>query len=147
MYIPENMFHNHLTPHVFAMHNLNWKIKKIEVGSFNATTAIIIENSGHETSTEEIIQIEGVSIPISTLCNMDTLITIPETVINVCYISAMDRQNSRKLSNIEGVFLIWRLGRYAAKPRLLQLPHEETLICLDFLHFVPGCYNTKRQAK
>lgn len=44
VYIPEDMAYNNETPHVFAMDNLDWKKKTLEGGSFNATTAIIIEN-------------------------------------------------------------------------------------------------------
>lgn len=44
VYIPDNMSVNHESHHVFAMDNLDWKKKTLEGGSFNATTAIIVEN-------------------------------------------------------------------------------------------------------
>ncbi|KAK5916166.1 hypothetical protein CesoFtcFv8_001688 [Champsocephalus esox] len=44
VYIPDTMMKNSEIPHVFAMDNLDWKMKTLESGSFNATTAIIIEN-------------------------------------------------------------------------------------------------------
>lgn len=44
VYVPETMARNCEIPHVFGMDNLDWKKKTLEGGSFNATTAIIIEN-------------------------------------------------------------------------------------------------------
>jgi len=42
VYIPDGMTHG--ATHVFAMDNLDWKKNTLGGGSFNATTAIIIEN-------------------------------------------------------------------------------------------------------
>ena len=44
VYIPENMSNNRKMSHVFPMSNLDWKKNTLEGGSFNTTTAIIIEN-------------------------------------------------------------------------------------------------------
>jgi len=42
VYIPDGMTHG--ATHVFAMENLDWKKNTLGGRSFNATTAIIIEN-------------------------------------------------------------------------------------------------------
>lgn len=52
VYVPEIMTKNCKIPHVFAMDNLDWKKKTLEGGSFNATTAIIIENQEIERVQE-----------------------------------------------------------------------------------------------
>ncbi|KAF3854194.1 hypothetical protein F7725_022249 [Dissostichus mawsoni] len=58
VYVPETMMKNSEIPHVFAMDNLDWKMKTLEGGSFNATTAIIIEN-------QKIVRVqEGARFPL-----------------------------------------------------------------------------------
>ena len=47
------MSHNQRIQHVFAMDNLDRKRKTLEGGTFNATTAIIVDNIGNVTSGED----------------------------------------------------------------------------------------------
>ena len=61
VYIPENMTQHQKTPHVFAMDNLDWKRKTLEGGSFNATTAIIIESP--ELTGNKARNVDAVKLP------------------------------------------------------------------------------------
>jgi hypothetical protein len=133
VYIPENMSHNCKTPHVFAMDNLDWK-KTLEGGSFNATTAIIIENP--EESTNQARREEGVRLSTSTSQRRKTLSDVPDTAVPPCHISAKDRQRSRSLDHIgnvesletpsdhtaEELLLMWRLERMVTNSQLLDAP-------------------------
>lgn len=59
VHVPETMTKNCKIPHVFSMDNLDWKKKTLDGGSFNATSAIIIENEQIERFQE------GASLPTS----------------------------------------------------------------------------------
>ena len=85
------MMKNCKIPHVFAMDNLDWKKKTLEGGSFNATTAIIIENK--ETMTVQA----SARVPTSTSDRRKTLSDVADPPASMCYISAKDRQSSRSL--------------------------------------------------
>jgi len=54
VYVPENMSHNTKTPYVFAMNNLDWKMKTLEGSSFNATSANVIENPENQRTEAEV---------------------------------------------------------------------------------------------
>ena len=46
----ENVSLNCGTPHIFAMNNLDWKKKTLEVGSFNAKSVIVIEHRDNSSN-------------------------------------------------------------------------------------------------
>jgi len=73
--------------HAFTMDNIDWKKNTLGGGSFNATTAITVNERGG----------------CDALCPIfwkSTLGDVPNTEFPVCYISAKDRQKSRSLSSI-----------------------------------------------
>ena len=101
VYIPENMSDNRKMPHVFAMDNLDWKKKTLEVhGSFNATTAFIIENPDSSDNDQHA---KAITISTSTPEQRNTLFSGPSTSIPTIRISAKNRQISRALGNIMDV--------------------------------------------
>ena len=161
VYIPENMSHNQGIQHVFAMDNLDWKRKTLEGGTFNATTAIIVENIVSVTCDEAARRFSDVSIPVATSCRRKTLSCISNTTIPVCYISARDRQTSRNLTNIERVgmldttsdnsaeqlLLIWRLGRCVVTSQLLHVPYEDDVTLPGFSAFCARQLEHKQACK
>uniref|UniRef100_UPI00358F52E3 uncharacterized protein isoform X1 n=1 Tax=Myxine glutinosa TaxID=7769 RepID=UPI00358F52E3 len=136
VFVPEAMVHNHASLHVYAMDNLDWKKNTLEGGTFNATTAIIIENP--VMSSTLITHPDNISLPTSSLSRKKTLSGVSETNIPNCHISASDRRNSRSLCNIDDVnsletasdetaeemLLFWRLGRQVKTSQLLHVPYE-----------------------
>ncbi|XP_030833483.1 uncharacterized protein LOC105441519 [Strongylocentrotus purpuratus] len=132
VYIPETMAKNSEIPHVFAMDNLDWKKKTLEGGSFNATTAIVIENQELERAQE------GTRLRTSTSDRRKTLFDVEDPPPSTCHISARDRQTSRSLQCIEkleslmtssdgqaeDVLLMWRLGRMITTSQLLDAPTD-----------------------
>ena len=161
VYIPENMSHNQSIEHVFAMENLDWKKKTLEGGTFNATTAIIVENIGSVTCEEAARRFSDVRIPDAASCRRKTLSCISNTTIPVCYISARDRQTSRNLTNIERVgmldttsdnsakqlLLIWRLGRCVVTSQLLHVPYEGDVTLPGFSAFCARQLEHKQASK
>ena len=133
VYIPDGMTHG--ATHVFAMDNLDWKKKTLGGGSFNATTAIIIEN---QVTANQSMREESVTLSVPTSGSQKTLCDVSTAEFPVCYISAKDRQSSRSLSSIEDVenlatvcdntaemmLHVWRLGRIAPASQLLNVPSE-----------------------
>ena len=133
VYIPEKMSNNRKMPHVFAMDNLDWKKKTIESGSFNATTAIIIENPDSSDNDQHA---KALTISTSTPEQRNTLPFGPSTSIPTIRISAKDRHISRCLGNILDVdyshtqadriskcmLLVYRLGREATTSQLIDTP-------------------------
>ncbi|KAF3844264.1 hypothetical protein F7725_013605 [Dissostichus mawsoni] len=132
VYVPETMMKNSEIPHVFAMDNLDWKMKTLEGGSFNATTAIIIEN-------QKIVRVqEGARLATSTLDRKKTLCDITDLPAPMCHVSAKDRQRSRSLEHIEklesldtssdgtaeDLLLMWRLARMVTTSELLDAPPD-----------------------
>ena len=85
VYIPENMSDNRKMPHVFAMNNLDWKKKTLEGGSFNATTAIIIENTDSSDNDQHA---KAVTISTSTPEQRNILPSGPSTSIPTIRIPA-----------------------------------------------------------
>ena len=63
VYIPDSMSHSCEGIHVFAMDNLDWTKKTLGGGSFNATTAIIIENAEQLGSADHARRDERISTP------------------------------------------------------------------------------------
>ena len=61
--IPDRMSHSFEGIHVFAMDNLDWTKNTLEGGSFNATTAIIIENAEQDGSADHARRDERISTP------------------------------------------------------------------------------------
>ena len=133
VYIPENMSNNRKMPHVFAMDNLDWKKKTLEGGSFNATTAIIIENTDSSDNDQHA---KAITISTSTPEQQKTFHSGPSTSIPTIRISAKNRQISRSLGNImhvdnlhtradrtsEYMLLVYRLGRAATISQLFDSP-------------------------
>ena len=78
------MMKNCKIPHVFAMDNLDWKKKTLVGGSFNATTAIIIEN-------KETVQASA-RVPTSTSDRRKTLSDVADPPASMCYISAAEAE-------------------------------------------------------
>ena len=143
VYIPENMSNNRKMPHVFAMDNLDWKKKTLEGGSFNATTATIIETPDSSDNDQHA---KAITISTSTPEQRKTLPSCPSTSIPPIHISAKDRQISRSLGNIvhvdslhtqadrtaEDMLLVYRLGRVATTSQLIDIPCETE-------SSLPGC--------
>ncbi|KAK1874950.1 2-C-methyl-D-erythritol 4-phosphate cytidylyltransferase [Dissostichus eleginoides] len=132
VYVPETMMKNSEIPHVFAMDNLDWKMKTLEGGSFNATTAIIIEN-------QKIVRVqEGARFTTSTSDRKKTLSDVTDLPAPMCHVSAKDRQRSRSLEHIEklesldtssdgtaeDLLLMWRLARMVTTSELLDAPPD-----------------------
>jgi len=140
------------------MDNLDWKKGTLEVGSFNATTAIAIENPERSVRSHKL---DSVSFPTSSSDRRKTLSVIPESVACVCHISASDKHKSISLSGTvdvksletpfdntaEDMLLIWRLGRQARTSEWLDVPFEGESWLPGFQHFAQGCYHTTSQAK
>ena len=123
VYIPPTMNKHSNNPHVFAMDNLDWKKKTLEGGSFNATTAIIIE-----PSDDRDVGAAQTSVSILTSSSRrNTIPSVEEPNLPNCHVSASDRQKSRSLSDIQSIdslqtrddgsadnlLLVWRLCRFA----------------------------------
>ena len=87
VYILENMSRNRKMPHL-AMDNLDWKKKTLEGGSFNATTATIIENPDSSDNDQHT---KAITISTSTPEQRKTLHSVPSTSIPTIRISAKDR--------------------------------------------------------
>ena len=118
IYIPKGITHsNSGVSHLFAIDNLDWNKKTLEGGTFNSTTAIIIEQS---------TTLPGTKVSVSTTCTRRrTLPHVQEAILPQCHISASDRQKSRSLSNLHSIdclqtkddgfaqnlLLTWRLCR------------------------------------
>ena len=77
VYIPENMTQHQKTPHVFAMDNLDWQRTTLEGGSFNTTTAIIIESP--ELTGNKARNVEAVKLHAAPSVKRKTLSDIPDT--------------------------------------------------------------------
>ena len=114
------------------MDNLDWKKKTLEGGSFNVTTAFIIENP---ESSDNDQHAKAITISTSTPEQRNTLHSGPSTSIPTIRISAKNRQISRALGNImdvdnlhtradrtsEYMLLVYRLGRAATISQLLDI--------------------------
>ena len=145
VYILENISNNRKIPHVFALNNLDWKKKKttLQGGSFNATTAIIIENPDSSDNDQHA---KAIRISTSTPEQRKTLPSGPSTSIPTIRISAKDRQITRSLGNImavdslhtqadrtsEYMLLVYRSGSAATTSQLLDIPCETSV--QDFIH-------------
>ena len=138
VYIPDSMSHSCEGIHVFAMDNLDWTKKTLEGGSFNATTAIIIENAAQDGSTDHARREEIISTPTASSERKRVLSDVPVAGIRACHISACDRKKARSLGAIEAVgsletpsdnmadamLLVWRLGRQIRTSQLLDVPYD-----------------------
>ncbi len=136
VYVLETMTKNCKIPHVFAMDNLDWKKKTLDGGSFNATSAIIIENEQTERFQE------GASLPTSTCDRRKTFYDVADPPVPMCHISAKDRQRSRSLEHIEkleslatssdgtaeDLLLIWHLARMVTTSQLLNAPPDAGIL-------------------
>ena len=108
------------------------------MGSFNATTAIIIEN---QVTANQSMREEGVTLFVPTSGNQETLCHVPNAEFSMCYISANDRLKSSFLSSIKDVdklatlfdysaemmLQMWRLRRILTALQLLNVSSEEVL--------------------
>jgi len=82
VYFPDGMTHG--ATHVFAMDNLDWKKKTLGGGSFNATTANIIENL---LTVNRSMREEGVTLSVPTSGSQKTLYDVPthnSCVLHIC---------------------------------------------------------------
>ena len=156
--IPENMSNNKKMPHVFAMDSLDWKKKTLEGGSFNATTAIIIENLDSSDNDQHA---KAITISTSTPEQRKTLPSGPSTSIPPIHISAKDRQISRSLGDIvnvdslhtqtdrtvEDMLLVYRLGRVAATSQLIDIPCETESSLPGFSAFCARLHSHNQASK
>ena len=78
---------------IFAMDKLDRKRKTLEGGTFNATTAIIVDNIGHVTSCEDARRFKDVSIPIVTSCRRKTLSFLTQPFRCVTFLPDIDLTN------------------------------------------------------
>ncbi|KAF3854198.1 hypothetical protein F7725_022253 [Dissostichus mawsoni] len=124
------MMKNSEIPHVFAMDNLDWKMKTLEGGSFNATTAIIIEK-------QKIVRSRRV--PDSPLLPRKKSLSDVTDLLLPCVTSPLKTgRGSRSLEHIEklesldtssdgtaeDLLLMWRLARMVTTSELLDAPPD-----------------------
>lgn len=119
---------------MFALDNLDWRKKTLDGGSFHATTAIVIENTGNTTT-----QTSKVNVPTTSIWRSRTLADISDEAMPAEYVTTRDRLTSRSLQNISNLesletqsngisdhmLLIWRIGRIADTSQLSSLSDRE----------------------
>ena len=152
VYIPTMISKNSKYPHVFAMDNLDWRLKTLEGGTFNCTTAIVIENQDSK-KVEDVVSVCLSSTKSKSLPNAE------EPPVPQCSISATDRKTSRSLKHIEkleniathsnghaeDVLLVWRLGRLVTTSHLLEVPKDANIELPGFSSFCASLH-PQRQA-
>ena len=84
-------------PHVFVMDNLDWRKKTLEGVSYNATTAIIIENL-NSSDYDQHPKVVAISTSTPVQSNKRLFPSLP-----TIYITAKDRQISRSPRKIMDV--------------------------------------------
>ncbi len=122
--------------HVFAMDNLDWQNNTLSGGSFNATSAIVIETPKR---TEENIAEDTVHVRTS-VSRARSMNDVPAESLPACFVSKSERRESRSLTHIQALdnletetdttfasnlLLIWKLCRLSITTGLPELSIDE----------------------
>ena len=124
-----------------------WMKTLQEGGSFNATTAIIIETATHpqhnNTAEADKLYLKKAAT------RAKTLQTLSDKTLPPCYVSKKDRADSRSLASIpslgslqtdtdgfaNNIFLAWKLGRLATASSLFNVSIDESVMLPGFSQF------------